>query len=152
MSVDSDHATLWQQACEHFAAQRHADAEACCRRLIVIAPERPLAWAMLARLSLLRGRPEEASRLAIEAGTRSAGAPWQEAIAAGIVLLDMGEKAIARELFSLVDPRDVTSHATLHELARCHDALGDAAGARHCLDLAQSLPHRSTTPRMPTHA
>jgi len=107
---------------------------------------------MLAQLSHLRGLDEEASRLAIEAGRRSVGAPWQETIAVAIALLDMGRTTIARELFALVDPRDVASREALHELARCHAALGDAARTRECLDLADSLARRSARPRIPTHA
>lgn len=151
MFANPDHAALWQKTRNDFAARRYDDAEAGCRALVAFAPGQPLAYALLARLHVLRGHANEASRLAIEAGVRAAAGSWPDMLAVGIALLEIGEKAIAREVLGLIDPRGLGEAAALGELARCHVALGDIASARDCRERIDALARRRVPPRVPVH-
>ncbi len=151
MTVRPDCALLWQEAMDHLEAQRFPEAEGCCRRLIACAPEQPLSYAMLSRLSRLRGLARATSLFAFEACKRMRGSPWHDHLLVGEFLRKAGETQLAREVLSLIDPHDGVDRDGLAKLARHFEALGDQPRARYCNDLAGSLPRRSRIVKVPAH-
>ena len=69
---NTDLSAVWQQAIAHFEAERYAESEALCVQLIQQAPDKPLAYALLARICHAVGLVREATFNAFQASQRVA--------------------------------------------------------------------------------
>jgi len=130
--------TLWQQAEKNFEAGEHDAAEGICLQLIGLAPERPMPYALLSKLCLLKGQVRPATSNALLASQRVAGARWQDIITISSTLREVGEHQLAHEVLSFIDPRAPANRDGLLDVGRQYSALGDQPRALHCIDLARS--------------
>jgi predicted Zn-dependent protease len=68
--MHTDLSALWTQAIADFEAGRFAESEALCVQLIQQAPDKPLAYALLARICHAMGLVREATFNAFQASQR----------------------------------------------------------------------------------
>jgi tetratricopeptide (TPR) repeat protein len=136
-----DLSALWQQALVHFQNKRYREAEALCAQLIRHAPERPLAYAMLAQTCHAAGLTREATHNAFLASWRAPAASPQEILEVAEVLVDVGENQLAHALLGFIDPALPANTGGLIALARLYSTLEDQARALRCLELARAAGH-----------
>src|SRR4249920_3205626 len=96
----------WQQAAKSFDDDEHEVTEAICQELIVLAPDKPMAYSLMARLCLLKGQVRPAALNAFLASQRLDGAHWLEIIAVSSTLREVGENQLAHDVLSFIDPKD----------------------------------------------
>lgn len=132
-------AAPWQQVEQSFAAGEHETAESMCREFIAAAPEKPMAYALMARLCLLKGQVRPATSNALLAGQRAEGSHWTDILAISSILLEVGESQLAHGVLSFVDRHDPANLEGLPELGKRYGVLNDQANAAHCIELARSL-------------
>ena len=129
---------LWQQAVTHFQQKRFAEAEALCFQLIRHAPERPLAYAMLAQTCHAAGLTREATSNAFLASQRVANATTGEILEVATVLTDVGENQLAHAVLGFVNPEDPANAGVLLGLAKLYSNLEDQPRALRCVELARA--------------
>jgi tetratricopeptide (TPR) repeat protein len=138
-----DLASLWKQAIDYFQQHRHSEAEALCLQLIQHAPDKPLAFAMLAKTCHAAGLTREATFNAFQASQRLANAPAGDILEVAQILAELGEHQLAHSVLGLVDPGHPANVALLIELARMYSNLEDQPQALRCLDIAREKGHDS---------
>lgn len=136
-----DLARLWSQAIDHFQNKRHADAEALCLQLVQHAPDRPLAFAMLAQICHAAGLTREATFNAFQASQRLQHGPAGDILEVAHVLLEVGEHHLAYSVLGLVDPAHPANAGLLVELGRLYSNLEDQPRALRCLERAREQGH-----------
>ena len=127
---------LWSQALAHFQSGRHAEAEALCMQLIHHAPDKPLAYAMLAQTCHAAGSTREATFNAFQASRRVAGVPCGDLLEVAHVLIEVGEQHLAYAVLDLVDPGHPDNACLLVELGRLYSTLEDQPRALRCIEAA----------------
>ena len=133
-----DLSALWQQAVAHFQQRRFGEAEALCFQLIRHAPDRPLAYTMLAQTCHAAGLTREATHNAYQAAQRALNATAGEILEIVHVLVEVGENHLAYATLGLVDPEHPANVGLLIELGRLYSTLEDQPRALHCLQLARA--------------
>jgi tetratricopeptide (TPR) repeat protein len=132
-----DLASLWQQAVTHFQQQRYAEAEGACAQLIHLAPDQPLAYAMLSRTCHLAGLTREATLNAFSASQRACNASAGDILEIASVLVEVGEHHLAHSVLGLIDPEHPANAELLVELGRLYSSIEDQPQALRCIELAR---------------
>jgi tetratricopeptide (TPR) repeat protein len=133
-----DLSALWQQAVAHFQQKRFAEAETLCMQLIRHAPDKPMAYAMLAQTCHAAGLTRQATFNAFQASQRASSATAGEILEVATVLLELGEHQLAHALLGFVDPEHPANAGILVELARLYSSLDDQPRALRCIELARA--------------
>ena len=129
---------LWLQAVAHFERDELREAEALCVQLIQHAPERPLAYTMLARICHAVGLTRNATFNAFQASQRVTHSPAHEIVIVATVLLEVGEHQLAHAVLGFVDPGHPANVDSLLEIGRLYSVLEDQVQALRCLRLARA--------------
>ena len=129
---------LWLQAVAHFERDELREAEALCVQLIQHAPERPLAYTMLARICHAVGLTRNATFNAFQASQRVTHSPAHEIVIVATVLLEVGEHQLAHAVLGFVDPGNPANVDSLLEIGRLYSVLEDQVQALRCLRLARA--------------
>ncbi|MCC8363337.1 sulfotransferase [Lysobacter sp. A6] len=133
-----DLASLWKQAIQHFQHKRFADAESLCLQLVHHAPDKPLAFAMLAQICHAAGLVREATFNAFQASQRLQHVQAGDILEVAHVLLEVGEWHLAYSALGLIDPEHPDNAGLLVELGRLYSNLEDQPRALRCIDLARA--------------
>lgn len=138
MPLNPDHATLWQQAATQFESRQYTVAAASCQQLIALAPEKPMAYALLSRICHQQGLTRPAMFNAFQASRRVAGAHWKDIIAISAALLEVGANVLAHSVLSFINPHDPANRDGLLGLGRQYSGLNDQPRALYCIELAKA--------------
>jgi tetratricopeptide (TPR) repeat protein len=128
---------LWLQAVAHFDRDELREAEALCVQLIQHAPERPLAYTMLARICHALGLTRPATFNAFQASQRCMHASVHDILIVASLLLEVGEHHLAIAVLGFIDPEQANADALL-EMGRLYSVLEDQEQALRCVRLARA--------------
>lgn len=133
-----DLSSLWEKAVALYQQRRFGEAEALCFQLIRQAPDKPLAYAMLAQTCHTAGLTREATFNAFQACQRAVNATGSEILEVAGVLIEVGENELAHALLGFIDPEDQANAGLRLELGRLYSTLEDQPRALRCIELARA--------------
>ncbi|MFL6591750.1 MAG: tetratricopeptide repeat-containing sulfotransferase family protein [Luteimonas sp.] len=136
--MHTDLSPLWQQAVAHFDAGRFAESDALCVQLIQQAPDKPLAYALLARICHAMGLVREATFNAFQASQRVAGHSAEDIFVVSTLLTDLTEWQLAKATLGFIDTDRLTNGEALLALARQYSTLEDQPRALELLRKARA--------------
>ena len=129
---------LWLQANAHFEREELREAEALCIQLIQHAPDRPMAYVMLARICHATGLTRETTFNAFQASQRVEHQPPQDVLPVAQLLTDITEWHLAQAVLESIDPRGITDPVILLDLGRAWSTIDFQDRALECIRLARA--------------
>jgi len=135
--MHTDLSALWTQAIADFEAGRFAESDALCVQLIQQAPDKPLAYALLARICHAMGLVREATFNAFQASQRVEGQSAEDILIVSTLLTDLTEWQLAKASLGFIDP-DRIGPETLLGLGRQYSTLDDQPRALDCIRRARA--------------
>ena len=129
---------LWLQAVAHFERDELREAEDLCVQLIQHAPERPLAYTMLARICHAVGLTRNATFNAFQASQRITHAPAYEIVIVANTLVEVGENQLAHAVLGFIDLEHPANVDALLDVGRLYSVLEDQVNALRCIRLARA--------------
>jgi hypothetical protein len=136
--VNSDLSVAWHAATRHFEAREYDAAAVQCDHLMRHAPDQPMAYSLMSRLWQVKGRVRPATLSAFHASQRIAGAQWGDVLEVSTDLLNVGERHLAYEVLSHINPHDPANVGALLDLGRQYSTLEDQHRALYCIEQARA--------------
>jgi len=136
--VNSDLSVAWHAATRHFEAREYDAAAIQCDHLMREAPDQPMAYSLMSRLWQVKGRVRPATLSAFHASQRIAGAQWGDVLEVSTDLLNVGERHLAYEVLSHINPHDPANVGALLDLGRQYSTLEDQHRALYCIEQARA--------------